>query len=87
MTDWLETFGTFQENLPANLGANDFFLPTNQKSLVVSDSISTPRLSHRLSESCWVVLQVSILSAGTFFGALFAFPTWSAVNGELSHHA
>ena len=73
MPDWLETFGTFQANLPANLGADGFYLPTNGKSLVVSDSISNPRLSHRLSES-WVVLQVSILSAGTFFGALFAFP-------------
>jgi SP family sugar:H+ symporter-like MFS transporter len=51
MEDWLATFGTFQENLPAGLGANNFFLPINQKSLVVS-----------------------ILSAGTFFGALFAFP-------------
>jgi sugar porter (SP) family MFS transporter len=51
MTDWLETFGTFQANLPSNLGSNDYFLPTNRKSLVVS-----------------------ILSAGTFFGALFAFP-------------
>jgi sugar porter (SP) family MFS transporter len=51
MDDWLHTFGTFQANLPAGLGSNDYFLPTNRKSLVVS-----------------------ILSAGTFFGALFAFP-------------
>jgi len=51
MEDWLVTFGTFQENLPAGIGADNFYLPVNQKSLVVS-----------------------ILSAGTFFGALFAFP-------------
>jgi sugar porter (SP) family MFS transporter len=51
MPDWLETFGTFQAGLSANLGSDGFYLPTNQKSLVVS-----------------------ILSAGTFFGALFAFP-------------
>jgi SP family sugar:H+ symporter-like MFS transporter len=36
MEDWLTTFGTFQPNLPAGLGANDHFLPTNRKSLVVS---------------------------------------------------
>ena len=36
MTDWLETFGTFQANLPSNLGSNDYYLPTNRKSLVVS---------------------------------------------------
>ena len=36
MEDWLATFGTFQENLPAGLGINDFYLPTNRKSLVVS---------------------------------------------------
>ena len=36
MEDWLETFGTFQSNLPAGLGAGDYFLPTNRKSLVVS---------------------------------------------------
>jgi sugar porter (SP) family MFS transporter len=51
MGDWLKTFGTFQPNLPANIGVNDYFIPTNRKSLVVS-----------------------ILSAGTFFGALLAFP-------------
>jgi len=51
MTDWLDTFGTFQANLPSTLGSNDHYLPTNRKSLVVS-----------------------ILSAGTFVGALCAFP-------------
>jgi sugar porter (SP) family MFS transporter len=50
-TDWLDTFGTYQANLPSTLGSNDHFLPTDRKSLVVS-----------------------ILSAGTFVGALFAFP-------------
>ena len=36
MEDWLVTFGTFESNLPAGLGAGDYFLPTNRKSLVVS---------------------------------------------------
>jgi sugar porter (SP) family MFS transporter len=51
MGDWLKTFGTFNANLPSGLGVNGYYIPTPQKSLVVS-----------------------ILSAGTFFGALFAFP-------------
>ena len=37
MEDWLVTFGTFQANLPAGIGANNYFLPVNQKSLVVSE--------------------------------------------------
>ena len=36
MEDWLVTFGTFQADLPSNIGVNGYFLPTNQKSLVVS---------------------------------------------------
>ena len=36
MEDWLATFGTFQSNLPEGLGAGNYFLPTNRKSLVVS---------------------------------------------------
>ena len=36
MEDWLATFGTFQLNLPAGIGAGNYYLPTNQKSLVVS---------------------------------------------------
>ncbi|KAF8967509.1 general substrate transporter [Flammula alnicola] len=44
MNDWLQTFGKFDSSL-------GFYIPTNDKSLVVS-----------------------ILSAGTFFGALLAFP-------------
>ncbi|KAF9552624.1 monosaccharide importer [Agrocybe pediades] len=44
MQDWLHTFGTFDDSL-------GWFLPTKDKSLVVS-----------------------ILSAGTFFGALLAYP-------------
>ena len=36
MEDWLVTFGTFQQDLPAGIGAADHFLPTNRKSLVVS---------------------------------------------------
>ena len=38
MEDWLVTFGTFQANLPSGIGAGDYFLPVNQKSLVVSAS-------------------------------------------------
>jgi len=48
MTDWLETFGKID---PTKSGVDALYLPTNDKSLVVS-----------------------ILSAGTFFGALLAFP-------------
>jgi sugar porter (SP) family MFS transporter len=51
MGDWLKVFGTFQLDLPPNIGVDNYFIPTNHKSLVVS-----------------------ILSAGTFFGALLAFP-------------
>jgi len=47
MQDWLETFGKFDPT-PGGLG---WYIPTNEKSLVVS-----------------------ILSAGTFFGALLAYP-------------
>jgi hypothetical protein len=36
MEDWLATFGTFELNLPTGLGAGNYFLPTNRKSLVVS---------------------------------------------------
>ena len=70
MGDWLETFGTFQANLPAGIGADNHFLPVNSKSLVVShpNPVLRPNLSVYFS---W---QVSILSAGTFFGALSAFP-------------
>jgi len=48
MDDWLRTFGVFDESFAPAL---PYYLPTNDKSLVVS-----------------------ILSAGTFFGALLAFP-------------
>ncbi|KAF8801538.1 monosaccharide importer [Phlegmacium glaucopus] len=51
MGDWLKVFGVFQPGLPDGLGVDDHYLPTNNKSLVVS-----------------------ILSAGTFVGALLAFP-------------
>ena len=51
MGDWLKVFGTFQLDLPPNIGVDNYFLLTNRKSLVVS-----------------------ILSAGTFVGALLAFP-------------
>jgi len=50
MQDWLQTFGKFDNSLLDN-GNLGFYIPTNDKSLVVS-----------------------ILSAGTFFGALLAFP-------------
>ena len=36
MEDWLLTFGKFEANLPAGIGADDHFLPVNSKSLVVS---------------------------------------------------
>ena len=38
MEDWLATFGTFELNLPEGLGAGNYYLPTNRKSLVVSYS-------------------------------------------------
>ena len=82
MEDWLATFGTFQSNLPAGLGANDYYLPTNRKSLVVSCPNLLPS-PWRVPTSwfhwgwsvCFIIIwQVSILSAGTFFGALLSFP-------------
>ena len=42
MGDWLKVFGTYQPNLPAGLGVDDYYIPTNDKSLVVSHSISIP---------------------------------------------
>ena len=42
MGDWLKTFGTFQANLPATIGVNDYYIPTNRKSLVVSSSTAYP---------------------------------------------
>ena len=83
MEDWLVTFGTFQENLPAGTGAANHYLPVNNKSLVVSIfPIFLSSFSFQQSPSdseCFYFYfllddQVSILAAGTFFGALFAFP-------------
>ncbi|KAF7354670.1 putative glucose transporter rco-3 [Mycena sanguinolenta] len=51
MQDWLNVFGTFDPTHQLGTDTNFMYLPTSQKSLVVS-----------------------ILSAGTFFGALLAFP-------------
>jgi MFS transporter, SP family, sugar:H+ symporter len=78
MEDWLATFGTFALNLPAGIGAGNYFLPVNNKSLVVShpNPPNPPSLAHSspwFHLSVYFVWQVSILSAGTFFGALFAF--------------
>ena len=36
MEDWLMNFGTFQLDLPSGIGAGNYFLPVNDKSLVVS---------------------------------------------------
>ena len=55
MGDWLATFGKFQPDLPANIGVNDFFLPVNDKSLVVSHPFPLTRSAsptHRLSLYC-----------------------------------
>jgi sugar porter (SP) family MFS transporter len=51
MDDWLKAFGTYDATGTLGLATNGYYLPANDKSLVVS-----------------------ILSAGTFFGALIAFP-------------
>jgi sugar porter (SP) family MFS transporter len=51
MQDWLNVFGTFDPTHQLGKDTNFMYLPTSDKSLVVS-----------------------ILSAGTFFGALLAFP-------------
>ncbi|KAF8173800.1 monosaccharide importer [Mycena galopus ATCC 62051] len=51
MQDWLNVFGTFDPTHQLGQDTNFMYLPTSDKSLVVS-----------------------ILSAGTFFGALLAFP-------------
>jgi SP family sugar:H+ symporter-like MFS transporter len=51
MDDWLQTFGTYDSTGTLGLSTLGYYLPANDKSLVVS-----------------------ILSAGTFFGALIAFP-------------
>ncbi|KAJ7461782.1 general substrate transporter [Mycena galericulata] len=51
MTDWLETFGTYDRTGVLGLSTKGRYLKTSNKSLVVS-----------------------ILSAGTFCGALFAYP-------------
>jgi hypothetical protein len=47
MDDWLKAFGTYDATGTLGLATNGYYLPANDKSLVVS-----------------------ILSAGTFFGAL-----------------
>lgn len=70
MDNWLENFGKFDISLIAN-GNNGWFIPTNDKSLVVSRN-DVPLILFMNSTALNV--QVSILSAGTFFGALFAFP-------------
>ena len=49
MEDWLVTFGTFQENLPAGTGAANHYLPVNNKSLVVSISPISSLSSFSLS--------------------------------------
>ena len=60
MEDWLATFGTFQLNLPANLGVNNYYLPVNQKSLVVSYPNSfpfpLPRSVPMISSECLLCL-------------------------------
>ncbi|KAJ7440130.1 monosaccharide importer [Mycena latifolia] len=56
MTDWLETFGTYDPTGVLGTATNNHYLKTSNKSLVVS-----------------------ILSAGTFFGALLAYPMGDVV--------
>ena len=70
MNDWLQNFGKFDTSLLDN-GNNGFYIPTNDKSLVVSGN--SVQLDVFI-DSITLDVQVSILSAGTFFGALLAFP-------------
>ena len=66
MRDWLNTFGKYNVSVPGGR-----YLPTNDKSLVVRHICYFRTPYHRTDSRNH---KVSILSAGTFFGALFAFP-------------
>jgi len=63
MQDWLQTFASYSPSVQGG-----WYIKTNDKSLVVRRYSVLP---FTFSPN---TLQVSILSAGTFFGALFAFP-------------
>ena len=89
MEDWLATFGTFEPNLPANIGVNDYFLPTNRKSLVVS-YLDLRLLPHHdfirvLAFFDRYPFSLPELSLARF--SPFLWETWSGVNGVLSHLA
>ena len=88
MEDWLVTFGTFQENLPEGIGADNYYLPTNSKSLVVSHPESRyPRASTSWFHALFDRYPFSRpeLSLVRFSRSLWV--TLSVVNGGLSHHA
>ena len=90
MEDWLATFGTFQLNLPAGIGAGNYFLPVNSKSLVVSHF--NPSSLGALRPMIWVFTLLVRYPFSPLELSLARFPrslweTWLAVNGGLSHHA
>jgi hypothetical protein len=55
MEDWLATFGTFQLDLPTGIGAGNYFLPVNRKSLVVSH-LNLARSVPMISSECLLCL-------------------------------
>ena len=86
MEDWLVTFGTFQSNLPAGIGAADHFLPVNRKSLVVSASQPSSRF---LSKGLLLLDRYPFSLLGPSLGRFSRsqWETWLAVNGGLSYRA
>ena len=84
MGDWLKVFGKYQPNLPAGLGVDNYYIPTNDKSLVVSYSISIPLVLHHFN--CGFDYRYPF-SQPELSLVLFVPSQWetrSAVNGELS---
>jgi MFS family permease len=70
MQDWLNVFGQHDDTGVLGNDTQGMYLATADKSLVVCSIFSAVRCA--VHNFLW--RQVSILSAGTFFGALLAFP-------------
>jgi hypothetical protein len=88
MEDWLATFGTFESNLPAGLGAGNYYLPTNRKSLVVNyPPRSVPMILSEFFAVFFDRYPFSLLELSLARFWLSQWETWLAVNGELSLHA
>ena len=87
MGDWLKTFGTFQANLPANLGVDDYYIPTNSKSLVVSHKYPFPQPCIVFHLSVFFRYRFSLLEHSLAHCLRSRWEIWLVVNGELSHRA